>query len=235
MPPDAKTLAMTVFSYHLAKTPIAMSVGALLWPPKKESVAGLRHIECMNVMTLGSPILSTLRMQLTNLAVFARWDSEAAIDDFMATPLGEQLQTGWHVRMKFLRRWGKISAFNDLPHEPERITPSTPVVAVTLARLKLLQAFRFIRWGKPVEEFVRDHRGVTLALASVRPLRTISTFTVWRSLEEMLDMVNRKTERHHVAMQERNRKGFHHEFMTLRFRAISEHGVWNGRSDIVPT
>ena len=40
---------------------------------------------------------------------------------------------------------------------------------------------------------------------------------------------------HHAdAMQERERKDFHYQFTTLRFRAISEHGVWLGRSDIVP-
>jgi hypothetical protein len=33
---------------------------------------------------------------------------------------------------------------------------------------------------------------------------------------------------------ERERKDFHHEFTTLRFRALTEHGTWDGRSDIVP-
>lgn len=41
-------------------------------------------------------------------------------------------------------------------------------------------------------------------------------------------------ERHATAMVERKRKDFHYEFTTLRFRALSEHGVWQGRSNIVP-
>lgn len=41
-------------------------------------------------------------------------------------------------------------------------------------------------------------------------------------------------DRHAKAMNERKRKDFHHEFITLRFRAISEHGKWAGRSDILP-
>ncbi len=41
---------------------------------------------------------------------------------------------------------------------------------------------------------------------------------------------------HHAkAMDERNRKDFHHKFTTLRFRALSEHGEWLGRRDIIPT
>jgi hypothetical protein len=113
------------------------------------------------------------------------------------------------------------------------------VVAVTLARLKLPQITRFIRWGKPVEELVRDHPGTTLALASMRPLRTFSTFSVWRSQQEMTDMVHghsykSESSPHAEAMTERNRKDFHYQFTTLRFRALAEHGEWKGQRNIVP-
>ena len=112
-------------------------------------------------------------------------------------------------------------------------------LAVTLARLKLPQVFRFVRWGKPVEQLVRDHPGTTLALAAIRPPRTFSTFSVWRSQRELTDMVHGQgslpgADRHAKAMVERDRKDFHHEFTTLRFRAIAEHGMWLGQSDIVP-
>jgi len=110
---------------------------------------------------------------------------------------------------------------------------------VTLARLKLSQIPRFIRWGKPVEELVRDHPGTVLALAAMRPPRTVSTFSVWRTQREMIEMVRGQgsvpgVARHAVAMVERERKDFHHEFTTLRFRALFESGEWEGRGDIVP-
>jgi hypothetical protein len=41
-------------------------------------------------------------------------------------------------------------------------------------------------------------------------------------------------ERHAAAMRERERKDFHHQFTTLRFRALSENGAWEGRRGIVP-
>ena len=41
-----------------------------------------------------------------------------------------------------------------------------------------------------VERLVRDHPGVTLALAAFRPPRTISTFSVWHSVREMEEMVH---------------------------------------------
>ena len=231
---------MRIFSYHLVRTTPATTLRALCRPPAKSQITGLRHAECMAAMTLGAPILSAERMQLRHLAVFASWESEGALDAFLAdTDLGCTLAAGWHVRLNFLRHWGHFPEFDELPPEVEDTDPAQPVVAVTLARLKLPQVFRFIRWGKPVENLVRDHPGTTLALAAIRLPRTFSTFSVWRSQQEMTDMVHGRGDhpddgRHAKAIAERKRKDFHHKFITFRFRAISEHGEWAGRSDIVP-
>jgi hypothetical protein len=231
---------MTVFTFHLAKTGIGTTLRSLCRPPTRQTVPGLNHAECMTRMTLGAPILSPARMQLRHLTMFAAWDSHSAIDEFLAnTSLGRALATDWHVRMTLLRRWGHVSEFDGFAESVGEQDPASPVVAVTLARLKLLQVPRFIRWGKPVEQLVRDHPGTTLALAANRPPRTVSTFSVWTSQREMVDMVRGHSlvpqpERHAAAMVERQRKDFHFEFTTLRFKPIAEHGNWEGRANIVP-
>ena len=231
---------MPLFSFHLAKTTIATTLSALTRPPTPDRVPGLRRAECMTVMALGSPIVSPARMQLRHLALFASWDDARALDAFLAdTPLGRTCALGWHVRLEFLRRWGHVSEFDGLPARAGEVEPAAPVVAVTLARLRLTEVPRFIRWGRPVEELVRDHPGTTLALAAMRPPRTVSTFSVWRSQREMLEMVRGQpsiagAERHATAMAERTRRDFHDEFTTLRFRALAEHGSWDGRREIVP-
>lgn len=231
---------MSIFSFHLAKTTFSRTASAVLDAPTTEDLPGLRRAECMTVMKLGSPILSPARMQLRHLAFFAWWESSRALDAFLTgTALGRTLALGWHVRLEFLRRWGRVSGFDDLPEQSGEAAPTEPVVAVTLARLKLTQVPRFIRWGKPVEELVRDHPGTTLALAAMRPPRTVSTFSVWRSQSQMLDMVRGHDSfpgatRHAAAMVERDRKDFHHQFTTLRFRPLTEQGLWDGRSNIVP-
>ncbi|MBC8073192.1 MAG: hypothetical protein IAG13_33025 [Deltaproteobacteria bacterium] len=231
---------MVVHTFHLAKPGLVTTMAALVRPPTSATVAGLHHAECMMPMQLGSAIASPARWQVRRLAMFAAWDDEAAIDAFLQrTRLGRALAAGWHVRLQFLRRWGKVAAFDGLPAKAGETDPDGPVVAVTVARLKMLQVPRFIRWGLPVERLVRDHPGTTLALAATRPLGTVATFTVWKSAREMLDMVQGHSaieapERHATAMVERRRKDFHFEFTTLRFTAIGEHGVWEGRSAIVP-
>jgi hypothetical protein len=192
-------------------------------------------------MQLGASILSPWRWQLGRVAMFAAWEDEAAIDEFLAsTALGRTLAGGWHVRLRFLRRWGRVAAFDGLPPTAGETDPDAPVVAVTVARVKMLQVPRFIRWGKPVERLVRDHPGATLALAAGRPLRTVCTFSVWRTARDMTDMVHGHSaipapDRHSVAMVERKRKDFHLEFTTLRFTCLGEHGEWDGRTSIVPS
>ena len=69
--------------------------------------------------------------------------------------------------------------------------------------------------------------------------RTVSTFSVWRSGREMFEMVRGHSavpepKRHIAAMAERERKDFHYEFTTLRFRPLAECGEWEGRRGIVP-
>ena len=231
---------MTVFTFHFAETTLGTAVRALCFPPAGQQVPGLTHAECMTRMTLGARILSPARMQLRHLTMFAAWESQAAVDEFLAnTSLGRALANGWHVRMAFQRRWGHVRAFDGLPERAGEQDPEAPVVAVTLARMKLPQVPRFIRWGKPVEELVRDHPATTLAIAAIRMPHTVSTFSVWTSQREMLDMVHGRSavprpQRHAAAMAERQRKDFHFEFTTLRFRPIAEYGNWEGRAGIIP-
>ena len=228
---------MSVFSYHLVKTSYFSALKAMLFPLKQREVKGLIHAECMTVMTLGSPVFSPSRMLIRQIAVFAQWENEAAVDQFLdKNNFGKVLVKGWHVRLSFLRQWGKISGF-EVPDETLEIDPpESPVVAVTIARMKLPEVPRFIRWGRPVEKLVRDHPGTTLSLASIRLPQTVSTFSIWKSQKEMTDMVHGhssvpNSKKHINAMKERERKDFHFEFTTLRFKPISEFGEWNGEKN----
>lgn len=230
---------MSVFSYHITTTSYFSALKALWLPPTPSTTTGLIHAECMTAMTLGSGIFSPSRMLLRQLVVFAQWENEEAIDLFLAkNKLGKALKKGWHTRLKFMRQWGSLSQF-EIPKESTELDDNAPVVAVTLARMKLPEVPRFIRWGRPVEKLVRDHPGTTLSLASIRLPRTVSTFSVWKSQKEMTDMVRGHSKvpqpkRHANAMQERDRKDFHFEFTTLRFQPIAEAGEWKGRSNYIP-
>lgn len=228
---------MSYYSFHLAHMPLFMAAGGLLRPPR---APGLRHIEVLAGMELGSAVISPRRMQLQRTVVFAQWEDEGALVDFLAGhPFGRKLNEGWHVRLKFLRRWGEVHELGALPEVAGRSGLDEPMVAVTLARLRLPELPRFIRWGRPVEAQIRDHPESTLAMAAIRLPRTVSTFSIWTSTRAMTGMVfgrddGEAARRHAEAMKERERRDFHHEFTTLRFRPLSEHGIWEGRTSYIP-
>ncbi|GAA1986563.1 hypothetical protein GCM10009718_24980 [Isoptericola halotolerans] len=229
-----------IHTFHLAEMPATVTARALLRPPSGNTTPGLDHAECLALMRLGAPVVSPDRLQLRRIAVFAQWRDEDAVDQFLThDALGRHVAAGWHVRLEYLRRWSRLAALPGLPPRAGAWDQDEPVVAVTVARMRLPEVPRFLRWGRPVERQVRDHPGTTLALAAIRPPRTISTFSVWRSVREMEQMVHGRADvpadrRHADAMVERRRRDFHHEFATFRFRPLSEHGSWQGRTGIVP-
>lgn len=230
---------MGIFTYHLVKTSYISALKTILYPLKSKNIAGLVHAECMNAMTLGSPIFSPNRILIRQIAVFAQWEDEAAVDNFLKNNvIGKILSKGWHTRLVFTRQWGHISGFEISDSQLEVDQVNNPVIAITIARMKLLELPRFIHWGRPVEKLVRDHPGTILSLASIRLPNTVSTFSIWRSQKEMTDMVHGhssvpRPKRHINAMKERDRKDFHYEFTTLRFKPISEFGEWNGKTNIL--
>ncbi|MFK7917981.1 MAG: hypothetical protein AB8G14_07880 [Ilumatobacter sp.] len=229
---------MTLHTFHLATTRLVTTAGALLRAPANSG--GLRGVECLTTMPLGVPIASPARARPRHFAMFAAWDHADAVDEFLAsTDLGAELAHGWHVRMSFVRRWGSVAEWGDLPASNGSEDAEAPTAVLTLARLKLNQLPRFAKWGKPVEQLVRDHPATTMALAATRPIRTAVTFSMWRTEREMIEMVHGATDvpapaRHAAAMEARRRKDFHREFTTLRFRPLSEHGAWDGRNRWIP-
>jgi hypothetical protein len=231
---------MSIFSYHIVQLPFLFAIKAIISPLKAEKIDGLIHAETMSVMTLGSHILSLSRFFNRKIVVFAQWENESSLQQFLdSNSLGKQINQGWHIRLTFIRQWGSITGYHIPKTIEEKISDELPVVAVTIARMRYLEIPRFLQWGRPVEKLVRDHSGTTLSLASVRYPNTISTFSIWKTQKEMTDMVHGHSQmpqpkRHIDAMKERNRKDFHFEFTTLRFKAISEHGEWNHQRHYIP-
>lgn len=232
---------MSVFSYHLVKLSFFSALKMMVFPIKSNRVRGLIHAETMSKMALGAPIYSKSRLFSRNIIVFAQWENENDLEEFLIShSLGKQIAKGWHLRLNFIRQWGNISGFV-IPEITQEIDATNDsVVAVTIARMKFLEIPRFIRWGRPVEKLVRDHSGTTLSLASIRYPNVISTFSIWKTQKEMTDMVHGHSKmpqpkRHIDAMKERNRKDFHLEFTTLRFIAISEHGSWKNKNNYLPS
>jgi len=183
---------MSIFTYHLVKLSFFSALKMLLFPMKAKRIKGLVYAETMFGMTLGAPVFSLSRILMRQVVVFAQWETEKDLNQFLEnSKRGLKLAEGWHIRLRFLRQWGTISGF-EIPNEIESESENSDnesTVSITIARLKIFQIPRFIRWGRPVEQLVRDHHAITLALASIRFPKTVSTFSIWKTQKEMTDMV----------------------------------------------
>lgn len=231
---------MSIFSYHLVELSFFDATKRIFLNPISKNTKGLIRSEYMTAMTLGSPILSRSRVLIGQVAIFMQWENEIALENYLEQDsFGRILAKGWHVRLSFIREWGKYSGFKVPDHKEQLENSNSPVVAVTIARMKSFSVPRFINWGRPVEKLVRDHPGTTLSLASIKFPNTVSTFSIWKTEKEMTDMVHghstiEKPKRHSDAMKERERKNFHFEFTTLRFKPIAEFGTWKGQINFIP-
>ncbi len=223
---------MELFSYHLIQAPLHRVAARLVSSAALRRVPGLRHAECLLPMSMGASVWLPGRYHWTTLVLFARWEHEDHLERFLdAPPYPVFAEPGWHVRLRFYRRWGTYRGLDDAPLYPDVADPDSPVVGVTFARLRLTETLRFERWGRPVERQVRDHPGVTRATVAYRPLNTFSTFSMWKTERDMIGMVRGRAPdvdgaQHRDAMKERARRAFHYEFSTLRFVPLSEHGRW---------
>lgn len=230
---------MNIFSYHLVKLPILQALQLMLFPMKPKQIKSLIHAETMSVMILGAPIISSSRLFSREIAVFAQWENEHYLANFLRSNIiGKKLAKGYYLKLVFMRQWGKISRFQIPNTTTDLDSENSPVVAVTIARMKYTQIPRFLRWGRPVEKLVRDHKGTTLSFASIRYPNIISTFSIWKTRKEMTDMVRGHSDmpqpkRHIDAMKERDRKDFHFEFTTLRFKSLAEYGTWNNKQNFL--
>ncbi|TGK84650.1 hypothetical protein EHQ24_06570 [Leptospira noumeaensis] len=219
-----------IFSFHLFELPFYKFPYYLFFYLKQKKVKGLVHAETLVPMQLGESILSKKRYFLSRVVLVAFWKSEEDLDSFLNLSKKDPISRGWQIRLRLYRRWGKIRELNSAKLYTENVNRTKPIVAITLARLKISQLIRFTKWGKPVEKQVRDHSGKKLAFACFRPFRNFLTFSIWNSENEMIQMVHGMDSKkdgieHKEAMEERNRKDFHSEFTTLRFEILKEMGM----------
>jgi hypothetical protein len=97
--------------------------------------------------------------------------------------------------------------------------------------LQHAECLALMRFGAPI---VSRDPAPTFSTGAQRPPHTISTFSIWRTVREMTEMVHGRSDVpdahvHQVAMAEQRRRDFHHESTFMRFRPLSEHGQWHGR------
>jgi hypothetical protein len=223
-----------IASVHLADVGWRSTFGMLRRHPRPESVAGLRGAEMAIAAPLsGSPLPS---LDLGRVALIAFWDDDDAVDRFLSRhPIAERLAGGWHARLEPLRAFGSWPGLPaDLPRN-RTVEHDGPAAVITLGRLRLSQAVRFLRASNKAETGVLDAPGLTWATGLARP-PVVATCSLWESWHDLSNYAYGDSARPHPSAITADRaKPFHHQSAFIRFRPYESRGHLAGRNPLAET
>jgi hypothetical protein len=224
-----------IVSVHLADVGKPAALGLLRTKLDPAAIDGLRYAET----TIAAPLSGGLlpRVNLGRAGLIAAWDEDRALDGFLENhPLADRLRHGWHVRLRPTRLFGSWSKLAGLLGEEEPMDEEEPTVVLTLGRLRLSQAGRFVRAGAAAQGHALRQPALLAATGLARPPSLVATFSVWRNTAGMRAYVEGHSgDAHAAAMRANAAKGFHHESAFVRFRPYAAQGEWDGRNPLAVT
>lgn len=183
-------------------------------------------------MTIAAP-LSARVMPMPKpgrVGLIAAWDDDQALERFLeAHPLAAQLAHGWRVRLQPTRVSGAWSRLPGLPEDEQPMDDQEPAAVLTLGRLRLTQAIRFLQASAAAEELAIGDEALLASTGLARPPRLVATFSLWRTTAAMRAYATGHADPAHLeAVRAQNARPFHHESAFVRFRPYAARGSWDG-------
>jgi hypothetical protein len=223
-----------IASVHLADVGARSALSVLRKPPRPASTAGLRHATA----ALAAPLSGSFRPSpdLGRIGLVAFWDDDDALDRFLADhPTAATLARGWHVRLEPLRASGTWPGLpSDVP-TTRTVEHDGPAAVLTLGRLRLTQAVRFLRTSAKAEASVVVAPGLTWATGLGRP-PFVATCSLWQTTQALSTYAYGHRERAHPgAIAAQQTKPFHHESAFIRFRPYGSTGSLDGSNPLAET
>ena len=217
-----------IASFHLADVGKLKGLRLLRQKLVPSDAPGLRY----GVLTVASPLSGRLLPQpdAGRIALIAAWDDDAALDRFVAAhPLAEALAGGWRTRLQPTHIFGAWPPLDGLVGDESPMDEDEPAAALTIGRLRLSQAPRFLKAAAAAERLaVRDLallRGVGLA----RPPALVATFSLWQTTGAMRAYAGGPSgSEHRDAVKAHAERPFHHASAFIRFRPYASEGAWDG-------
>ncbi len=222
-----------IASFHLAEVGKLAGLRLLGRATPSDLTPGLRYA----ALTAASPLDANRlpRPDPGRVALIAAWDDDDAIDRFLgAHPLAQALRGGWHTRLAPTHIFGAFPPLDGLVADaPPAMDDQEPAAALTIGRLRLSQAPRFLKASAGAERLaVRDQsmlRGTGLA----RPPGLVATFSLWRTTCEMRAYAGgRSGGEHRDAVKDHAKRPFHHVSAFIRFRPYGAEGEWDGENPL---
>jgi hypothetical protein len=227
-------LTAMIASVHLSDVGVRSALAVLRRAPRSGSTRGLRHANVALTAPLSGSILPSPAFSRVGLIAF--WDDDDALDGFLSDhPMAATLAGGWHVRLDPRRASGSWPGLpSDVPTKHD-VELDGPAAVLTLGRLRLTQAARFLRASAKAEGAVVGAPGLIWATGLARP-PLVSTFSLWQTTDALSAYAYGEREAAHAAaIAAQHRKPFHHESAFIRFRPYGSEGSLDGRNPLVET
>ena len=218
-------------SVHIADVGAAAAVTMLRKAPTAASIPGLRHANVAVAAPLRASNVSA--PQFRRVALIAFWDDEGALERFLGEhPISATLAGGWHVRLEPLRAWGSWPGLpSDVP-TARTVAYDGPAVVLTLGRLRITQAVRFLRTSARAERAARAAPGMQWGTALARP-PFVATCSLWENTNALASYAFGNREPAHAdAIAADRGKPFHHQSAFIRFRPYASRGSLTGKNPL---
>lgn len=210
-----------IASVHLSRLSPRETLSAVRGRPRAGRVPGLRFAELNTRARMGSSVLPSPAPGRFGLV--ALWDDDAALDRWLATD--PRLAGDFRVRLEPLRATGRIEAMGDLVDGERPVDDDERVAVLTYGRLRPRVAHHFLRASAQAEGRAVDDPAMTHGTALAAPVRTVATFSLWRTAGEMKRYAY-DAGSHTDAMKAMRVHDFHSEYLFARFRPYADEGVW---------
>jgi hypothetical protein len=217
-----------IASVHVADVGASRSLGILASTPKPAKHPGLRSAIVAGAAKLGPQFLP--RPDLARVGMIAFWDDDAALDRFLADdPLAAKLESGWRLRLAPLRAHGTWPGLDTDVPTGRKTDHEGPAAVLTLGRMRMTQAVRFLRTTAKAEGSVVGAPGLIWASGFAKP-PVVATCSLWEDERALSTYAyGAKDPAHRDAITEGDRKLFHKQQAFIRFRPYDSHGSLAGK------